>query len=198
MPSIATQRHSLGDCLPSTFQTTLSSARNRGDATGNYWLIDPVDGTANFISGIPIWSVSIAYVLADEPVLGAVALPALGTIIWAAWCSSCRGTVAVDRCERVRGLWDRPKPVWPTVHRVEIEAEIEAAGYHVVSLGSCAASLALVATGRLAGYIEHGANLWDCAAGHVLCVAAKKPSLIDPDQINQKVSIIAGAELQPR
>lgn len=34
-----------------------------GNARGNYWLIDPVDGTANFVSGIPIWAVSIAYVL---------------------------------------------------------------------------------------------------------------------------------------
>ncbi|CDN57654.1 Inositol-phosphate phosphatase (plasmid) [Neorhizobium galegae bv. officinalis bv. officinalis str. HAMBI 1141] len=170
-----------------------------GNATGSYWLIDPVDGTANFISGIPIWSVSIAYVAAGTPVLGAVALPALETLVWA----TSDGSLNVDgplqmigaNASAAFGIGRNRE--WPTAHRVKIEGEIEAAGYHVVSLGSCAASLALVATGRLAGYIEHGTNLWDCAAGHVLCLAASKPSLIVPDHADQKVSIIAGAELRP-
>lgn len=171
-----------------------------GNATGNYWLIDPVDGTANFISGIPIWAVSIAYVLADKPVLGAVALPALGTIIWAAsdGALNVEGPLQMIKANVSAAFGTGRNRVWPTVHRVEVETEIEAAGYHVVSLGSCAASLALVATGRIAGYIEHGTNLWDCAAGHVLCLAAKKPSLIAPDQLDQKVSIIAGAPVQRR
>ncbi|WP_064682877.1 inositol monophosphatase family protein [Rhizobium bangladeshense] len=171
-----------------------------GDAAGDYWLIDPVDGTANFISGIPVWSVSIAYVLAGKPVLGAVALPALGTILWAASDGALNvdGPLQTIEANVSAAFGTGRNRVWPTERRVEVEAEIEAAGYHVVRLGSCAAALALVATGRLAGYIEYGTNLWDCAAGHVLCLAAKKPSLIVPDQINQKVSIIAGAELQPR
>jgi myo-inositol-1(or 4)-monophosphatase len=171
-----------------------------GDARGSFWLIDPVDGTANFISGIPIWAVSIAYVLEDKPVLGAVALPALGTIMWAASDGGLNASGPLQMIEEnvSPAFGIGRNRVWPTMHRVEIEAEIEAAGHHVVSLGSCAASLALVATGRLAGYIEHGTNLWDCAAGHVLCLAAKKPSLIVPNQIDQKVSIIAGAPVQRR
>lgn len=169
-----------------------------GDATGDYWLIDPVDGTANFVSGMPVWAVSIAYVLNDEPVLGAVALPALGTIMWAASDGPLNVTGPLQRIEGTAAavFGTGRNRVWPTAHRLRIETEIEAAGHHVVSLGSCAASLALVATGRLAGYIEHGTNLWDCAAGHVLCLAAKKPSFIVPDQIDQKVSIIAGAQMQ--
>jgi len=45
-------------------------------------LIDPVDGTANFLSGVPFWAVSIAYVRDNEPVLGAIALPALDALFW--------------------------------------------------------------------------------------------------------------------
>lgn len=130
--------------------------------------------------------------------LGAVALPALGTILWA------ESDGALNASGPLQMIEENVSPafgigrnrVWPTIHRVELEAEIEAAGHHVVSLGSCAASLALVAMGRLAGYIEHGTNLWDCAAGHVLCLAARKPSVIVADHIGQKVSIITGAQMQ--
>lgn len=168
-----------------------------GEATGDYWLIDPVDGTAMFVSGMPLWAVSIAYVQEDKPALGAVALPALGTIMWAAatgplnvtgsWHSIIESTSAAFGIGR---NW-----IWPIEHRLRVEADIEAAGYHVVNLGSCAASLALVASGRLAGYIEHGTNLWDCAAGHVLCHAAKRPSAITRDQTGHKVSISAGTQM---
>ena len=167
-----------------------------GDATGDYWLIDPVDGTANFVSGMPLWAVSIAYVLDDEPVLGAVALPALATIMWAASDGPLNVTGPLQMIEGTASaaFGTGRNRVWPTAHRSGIETEIEAAGHHVVSLGSCAASLALVASGRLAGYIEHGTNLWDCAAGHVLCLAAKRPSAIIHDQTGHKVSISAGAQ----
>jgi len=48
------------------------------------WIIDPIDGTTNYIRGVPIWASLIALVVQDEPVLGLVAAPALQRRWWAA------------------------------------------------------------------------------------------------------------------
>jgi len=48
------------------------------------WVIDPIDGTKNFIRGVPIWATLIALMNGDEPVVGLVSAPALGRRWWAA------------------------------------------------------------------------------------------------------------------
>src|SRR6476659_2993882 len=48
------------------------------------WVIDPIDGTKNFIRGVPIWGTLIALMEGDEPVVGMVSAPALGRRWWAA------------------------------------------------------------------------------------------------------------------
>jgi histidinol-phosphatase len=48
------------------------------------WIIDPIDGTANFLRGVPIWGTLIALAIDGEPVLGVVSAPALGKRWWAA------------------------------------------------------------------------------------------------------------------
>jgi len=48
------------------------------------WVIDPIDGTKNFIRGVPIWATLIALMEGDEPVVGLVSAPALGRRWWAA------------------------------------------------------------------------------------------------------------------
>ena len=167
-----------------------------GDAQGDHWLIDPVDGTANFLSGIPFWAVSIAYVRDSEPVLGAIALPALDALFWASVDSRVHGTGPVSPLVGTQPIafGIGRNRTWPVAHRLEVEAALEAQGFHIVCLGSCAAALAMVAAGRLAGYVEHGINLWDCAAGHVLCRAANAPSSILPEA-NGKVAVIAAPHL---
>src|SRR4051812_40987475 len=53
----------------------------RGDRR---WIIDPIDGTKNFVRGVPVWATLIALVDGDSPVLGVVSAPALGRRWWAA------------------------------------------------------------------------------------------------------------------
>jgi histidinol-phosphatase len=53
-------------------------------ATGRRWVIDPIDGTKNFVRGVPIWATLIALMVGDTPVLGLVSAPALGRRWWAA------------------------------------------------------------------------------------------------------------------
>lgn len=47
------------------------------------WVVDPIDGTSNFVRGVPIWATLIALVIDDEPVIGVVSAPALGRRWWA-------------------------------------------------------------------------------------------------------------------
>ncbi|NHN56432.1 histidinol phosphatase [Calidifontibacter sp. DB0510] len=47
------------------------------------WIIDPIDGTKNYVRGVPVWATLIALVDGDEPVVGVVAAPALGRRWWA-------------------------------------------------------------------------------------------------------------------
>ena len=49
------------------------------------WVIDPIDGTKNFVRGVPVWATLIALMIDDEVVVGVVSAPALGRRWWAAW-----------------------------------------------------------------------------------------------------------------
>lgn len=56
----------------------------RGDGPKREWIIDPIDGTANFVRGIPVWATLISLAIDDVPVVGVVSAPALGKRWWAA------------------------------------------------------------------------------------------------------------------
>lgn len=68
-----------------------------GDAT-RQWIIDPIDGTANFLRGVPVWATLIALAIDGVPVVGVVASPAMGRRWWAttgagAWTTDAPGGV---------------------------------------------------------------------------------------------------------
>ena len=79
--------------------------------TGRQWVIDPIDGTKNFVRGVPIWATLIALMSDGVPVVGAVSAPALQRRWWAG--------AAKGRLPRSRG--DRPNPCrchrWPRSER---------------------------------------------------------------------------------
>lgn len=80
--------------VEAAIRRTLSKARPRdavhgeeGEDTGwgpRRWIIDPIDGTANFLRGVPVWATLIALAVDGEVVLGVVSAPALGRRWWAA------------------------------------------------------------------------------------------------------------------
>lgn len=144
-----------------------------GTVGERYWIIDPIDGTTNFLSGLPLWAVSIAYVEAGEPVAGALALPMLGELVGAASGTGLR----LNRLALPAGL-RRAGPRLAGIGRNlpwlgdgyrDTERRLEDAGYSLVSLGSCATELAFVALGRLDGYVQCHVNNWDIAAGVIAC-----------------------------
>lgn len=167
-----------------------------GTHQGDFWVIDPIDGTTNFLSGLPFWAVSIAYIQDGEPYFGAVALPALGLMMSA--CVDDRLIVKgplmplIENTELAFGIGRNPS--WKTSHRVNLETKLEEKGYCIVGLGSCASALAMVAVGRLAGYVEYNIKLWDCAAGHVLCRAAGASAFIHPTGDHHSTNVVASWE----
>lgn len=142
----------------------------RGD--GARWIIDPLDGTLNFLHGIPHFAISIAYEAKGEVVAGLVFDPVKDETYWA---EKGRGAYVNDRRLRVaarRNVEDsllghgRPDPGDPA--RAPFFAEIDAvmaAGAAVRRYGAAALDLAYVAAGRLDGYWEAGLKPWDIAAG---------------------------------
>jgi myo-inositol-1(or 4)-monophosphatase len=140
-----------------------------GVAGAGYWAVDPIDGSANFLSGNPLWAVSIAYVEAGAPRLGGIALPALGEIhlAEAGQMHTSKNTFAPPVIFGVGR-----NATWSRNDRTAWENHAEGLDLNVCCLGSCAASLAFCASRRMAGYVEKSVYVWDIAAGAVLCGAA--------------------------
>lgn len=143
----------------------------RSAQAGDYtWVIDPIDGTANFVSGIPAWCVVLACVHRGQVVLGITVDPNHAQTYSArrgqgaflngmpmkvsAARSVTEGSVGVGYCNRIT-----PQ----TLFRFMVPF-IEAGGMHYRN-ASGALMLAYVAAGQLLAYHEGHMNPWDCLAG---------------------------------
>ena len=151
------------------------SGRREGRGSGLEWCVDPLDGTTNYAHRYPFFGTSIGLTWQGQPLLGALAVPALDQLYWAApglgaWCndtpirvSTCTSLAssllvtgfAYDRHERLDNNY--AEFAWFT-HRTR----------GVRRGGAAAVDLAFVADGRLDGYWERGLSPWDLAAGVVL------------------------------
>ncbi|MFS8049237.1 inositol monophosphatase family protein [Rhizobium sp. BR 314] len=145
-----------------------------GGAIGErVWVVDPVDGTANFARGIPHFCISIAYVEKGVTEFGAVYNPALNEFYFA---ERGRGASLNGKAIRVAATnrYDATtiEMGWST--RVANETYLDVVkgmlnlGTNVRRAGSGALALAYVADGRLDGYVELHMNSWDCLAGLLL------------------------------
>jgi len=151
------------------------SGYRKGGGSELEWCVDPLDGTTNYAHRYPFFGTSIGLTWRGQPLLGALAVPALEQLYWAApgqgaWCnespirvSACASLAhsllvtgfAYDRHERLDNNY--AEFAWFT-HRT-----------HGVRRGGAAAvDLAFVADGRLDGYWERGLSPWDLAAGVAL------------------------------
>lgn len=141
------------------------------------WVIDPIDGTSNFVRGIPFWCVSLGIVLDRRPLIGVIYDPVNEDFYTAAADSGAfrNGKVihpsSVTRLEVAHvGLgFSFRRPVGDHVRAVE---RCLAAHCEYSRLGSGALSLAYVGDGRLEGYWEAHMNSWDAAGGIVIVMAA--------------------------
>lgn len=146
-----------------------------GDDTQHRWLVDPLDGTTNFLHGIPIFSISIALERQGQLVAAVIYNPAMDELYTA---ERGGGAFLNDRRLRVAGRTKLSDTVIGTgiphlgrpnhgKYLVELRNVMgEVSG--VRRLGSVALDLAYVAAGRMDGFWEAGMSPWDLAAGILL------------------------------
>lgn len=137
------------------------------------WIIDPIDGTANFLRGIPLWCVSIGLLADNAFVIGVIYNPVTEELY-----AARRGKGATLNGRRIEvskaKSLDEARLAIGYSHRRPPEAHAEGvkalldAHCEYSRLGSGALGLAFTADGRLEGYWEAHINAWDVAAG--LCI----------------------------
>ena len=167
-----------------------------GAVSARYWAVDPIDGTSNFLSGLPFWTISLGLMQDGQPVLGGVIAPAMGLLAVGALGEMREtGLSAASRPEESPCIGIGRNTRWPLAERYATEAQIVEAGLAPRVLGSCALALMLVATGRLQGYVEpRVGGMWDCAGGLALCRATGVPFRFRPHP-DGTVDVAAGAGL---
>ena len=147
------------------------------------WIIDPLDGTVNYLYGLADWAVSIAAEVDGEVVAGVVAAPARGEVFTAtrgggAWLRAGDAQPVALRCNTGVPLAQAlvATGFGYTVARRRVQGEVIAAVLPRVRDirrgGSCALDLCSVATGRVDAFYERGVNYWDFAAGGLLATEA--------------------------
>lgn len=145
-----------------------------GEQHGGRWIVDPIDGTTNFIRHIPLYTVSIGYELNGELTLGAVYCPGLHEMYLGMKDAgaTCNGKpihvssydqpddsiMAISFCHRNMADHQRMMKVFEYFDALN----------DVRRQGSAALDLCSVACGRLEGFLELGLQLYDIAAGIVI------------------------------
>ncbi len=140
------------------------------------WIVDPLDGTTNFLHGLPHWSVSIALEHKGEIVAGVVYDPAKDEMFWAekgtgAWLNDNRrlrvsGRRHLNESIFATGIPFAGKQTLPAT--LKDLAHLMPATAGVRRWGSAALDLAYVAAGRYEGFWERELKAWDMAAGLIL------------------------------
>lgn len=132
------------------------------------WIVDPIDGTTNFVRGVPYWCVSIALAFQGEPVVACVDAPARGER-YLAWRGG--GAWVGDRLLHVRDEdWDGPR-----VKHALLAVSSGVGKSYVLDLplrprafGAAALNLCVVASGVAVATLQNSPKLWDVAAGWLL------------------------------
>jgi myo-inositol-1(or 4)-monophosphatase len=142
--------------------------------SGVRWVIDPLDGTVNYLYGLPTWAVSIAAERDGETVVGVVAAPMRRETYRAVLGG---GAYADDKPLRCRPAPPLDQALVSTgfnyvaavrTHQADVAQRLIPRLRDIRRSGSAAVDLCDVAAGRLDGYYERGLNAWDLAAGDLI------------------------------
>jgi myo-inositol-1(or 4)-monophosphatase len=169
------------------------------------WVLDPIDGTVNFVYGIPAYAVSVAAQVEGVSVAGAVADVVAGRVYSAA---TGLGAHVIDghrtdplRCAAVEDLsmsllgtgfgYSRRR----RTSQAALLARMLPVVRDVRRIGSAALDLCMVAEGRLDAYYEHGLQVWDRAAGALIAAEAGARVLAPPpnDPAGSAALVVAAA-----
>jgi myo-inositol-1(or 4)-monophosphatase len=143
---------------------------------GRRWIVDPIDGTINFVHNHPFVCVSIGFADDEGPAVGVIHAPLLGEVYHAV---RGGGAYLNDRPIHVSGVTDPAAALWATGFPFRkgkgdpeayfrLVTELLLSSHGVRRAGSAALDLAYVAAGRVDGFFEIGLQPWDIAAGILL------------------------------
>jgi myo-inositol-1(or 4)-monophosphatase len=173
-------------------------------AKSSLWIVDPIDGTFNYQRGLPLYGVSIAYCEESMPVCGAVYLPALDQLFFAA-----EGSGAFLSSPGIAN----PIPIHVGRERELARLIISLAGRDTYQfIAACAAegvpwrsirfllcavaSIVYIASGRMDVFADTALGLWDCAAGDIILQEAGGPATVDyqgvpvfPEYVNRRLDL---------
>jgi myo-inositol-1(or 4)-monophosphatase len=184
-------------------------ADSAGDGTRVRWVVDPLDGTVNYLYGLPDWAVSIAAEVDGTIVAGVVEVPRFGETFTAvagqgAWLhrdGSPEAAVAL-RCDSGVALGQAlvGTGFGYDSGRRQVQGEVVAALLPDVRdirrAGSAAVDLCSVAAGRLDAFFERGLNYWDYAAGGLIArEAGAQVGGLSGRQESTSMTVAAGPDL---
>lgn len=150
----------------------------RPSSSGITWVIDPIDGTVNYLYGLPGWSISIAAKDSEGVLIGVVHSPTVGST-WTATRGGgaffngepihCNDPVAIDRALIGTGfVYDVSK----RASQGKVIAALLPQVRDIRRMGSAAVDICYVAMGSFDGYFEMGLKEWDVAAASLVAVEA--------------------------
>ncbi len=151
----------------------------------NTWIIDPIDGTVNFLHGIPHFAISIALKSDNEIISGLIFDPIKNEMFYA---EKNNGAFFNNHRMRVSKKNQINECLFVTGGKLEKEIALP---YR--KSGCAALDLAYVASGRYDGYFQHNLNLWDIAAGILLVKEAGGITNKIDLSINENIKIIASS-----
>jgi myo-inositol-1(or 4)-monophosphatase len=150
----------------------------------NIWIIDPIDGTTNFLHGIPHFAISIAFKSKDELLSGLIFDPIKDEMFFA---EKDKGAFLNNQRLRVSNKNSIEECLFSSNNE-----GVKFSNLNMRCSGSAALDLAYVASGRLDGYFQNKINLWDVAAGALMIKEAggivNNISEFDINNINIKAS----------
>ena len=146
-----------------------------GADNSNRWIVDPLDGTTNFLHGLPHYAISIGLERDRKPYAGVIYNPATDELFWAekgegAYLNNKRLRVSA-RSDISQALFATGIPFMGHGDHEEFLREIRAvmaAAAGIRRWGVASLDLAFVAAGRFDGFWERGLNPWDVAAGIII------------------------------
>ena len=155
----------------------------------NVWIIDPIDGTTNFLHGIPHFCISIGLKNRDEIISGIIFDPIKNEIFYA---EKDQGAFFNNHRIKVSKRKNLDECIFATnkAGLSSIDTDLNARIF-----GSAALDLAYVASGRIDGYYQNGLNIWDIAAGILLVKEAG--GIISEINLNKKgnIKLTASSEI---
>ena len=159
----------------------------RTGSTGVTWVIDPIDGSTNYLYDLPVWSVSVGVQVDGYPTIGVVEIPALGVSYWAvrgqgAWSASRAGvrSVTSNRITEVSqalvatgfGYREQTRQV-----QGNVLAQVLPQVRDIRRAGAASIDMCWVAEGLVDAYFEQGLHPWDYTAATV--IAREAGAIVD-------------------